>query len=74
MTTRIDTIYEFVLPEMAANNIPDTTKNRIAFMQGLFDAWEEDTDTSLEKILFMLALNGEIVNLQLTSLLDRISS
>jgi len=63
--TRIEEIYEFVLPEMASNGIEDTTENRLAFLEGLRDGWKEDPDKSIEKTFYQLALNGEIFGLQL---------
>jgi hypothetical protein len=63
--TRIEEIYEFVLPEMKANDIEDTTFNRMLFLEGLRDGWKEDSETSLEKSLYMIAINGEIFILKM---------
>jgi hypothetical protein len=63
--TRIEEIYEFALPEMKENNIDDTPQNRVEFLQGLYDSWEEDEDVSLEKTFYMLALQVELFRLEL---------
>lgn len=63
--TRVEEIYAAVLPEMARNEIPDTTENRIIFLQGLYDGWKEDPESSLEKVLYQVALHGEITLLKL---------
>ncbi len=69
--TRVEEIYEAVLPEMAAHDIEDTIENRITFLTGLQDAWKEDPEVSFEKTLYMIALSGEIFNLKLKTLLPR---
>lgn len=69
--TRMEEIYETVLPEMAANDIEDTTENRIAFLTGLYDGWKEDPETSLEKTFYMMALNSEIMSLKLKLMFPR---
>jgi hypothetical protein len=63
--TRIEEIYEFALQEMKDNNIDDTPQNRVEFLKGLYDSWEEDEDVSLEKTFYMLALQTEIFRLEL---------
>ncbi len=63
--TRIEEIYEFMLPEMKKNNIEDTTENRLLFLQGLQDAWNEDPEASLEKVFYKLAVQSEIALLML---------
>lgn len=65
MQEPIDVVYAGVLPEMKKNNIEDTTENRLAFLQGLLDAWEEDPERSVEKSIFMLAVQSEIQLLKL---------
>jgi hypothetical protein len=70
--TRIEEIYAAVLPEMEANGIEDTTENRIVFLQGLYDGWKEDEDTSIEKTFYMLALHSEIFGLKLRLMFPRI--
>jgi hypothetical protein len=62
--TKVEEIYESVLPEMAKNDIEDTVENRISFLQGLQDAWAEDSDDSLEKALWQVALAGELLSLE----------
>ncbi len=61
--TRIEEIYETVLPEMKAQNIEDTTEHRLWFLQGLKDGWLEDEDTSVEKSFYVLAVTLEILRL-----------
>lgn len=63
--TRIDTINEFMLKTMEEEEIEDTIENRIAFLTGLGDAWREDTDTSIEKTLYQVALMSEITSLNI---------
>ena len=63
--TRIEEIYKFVLQEMKDNNIDDTPQNRVEFLQGLHDSWEEDEEVNLEKTFYMLALQTEIFRLEL---------
>ena len=63
--TRIEEIYKFVLQEMKDNNIDDTPQNRVEFLQGLYDSWEEDEEVNLEKTFYMLALQTEIFRLEL---------
>ncbi len=63
--TRIEEIYESVLPEMMDHDIEDTVDNRITFLTGLYDAWKEDSDRSVEKTLYMTALNSEIFCLKI---------
>ncbi len=61
--TRTEEIYESVLPEMKAHDIEDTVDNRITFLTGLYDVWKEDSDRSVEKTLYMLALTEELSRL-----------
>jgi hypothetical protein len=63
--TRRDEIVDWMLTELQAHGFDDTPENRLAFLQGLQQAWEEDTDVELEKILYQIALNGEIIVLQM---------
>lgn len=68
--TRIEEIYAFVLPELASNQIEDTTANRLSALQGLMDGWKElqediSIEQSIEKSLYMLALSTEIFVLQM---------
>ena len=63
--SKIDEIYANVLPEMAAQGIEDTTANRLAFLQGVRDAWMEDDSKSFEKSLYMMAISTEIFKLSL---------
>lgn len=60
-TTRADEINEFVdeTLEYITEDVHDP-ELRLAFLEGLQKAWNEDTDKSLEKSLYMLALIGLI--------------
>ena len=62
--TKIEEIYDFVLPEMAENNIEDTSEHRMWFLEGLRDGWREDTDISIEKSMYMFAITAEIWKLK----------
>lgn len=59
----IEEIYAAVLPELAANNIEDTTANRLSALTGISAAWQEDKSNSVEKALYQLALSAEIIRL-----------
>lgn len=59
----IEEIYERVLPEMKASGIEDTIPNRIAFLQGMNDAWREDDSFSITKPFYILAVSLEIQRL-----------
>lgn len=59
----IDEIYEFVLPELKANGFEDSVENRIAALQGLNDAWREDTDFHPRKPFYIMACALEIQRL-----------
>jgi len=63
--TIIEVIYSIALPIMKEHNIDDTLQNRHSFLQGLRLGWKEDGDTSIDKSLCMIALNGEIRNLDM---------
>jgi len=63
--TKIEEIYAMLLPELEANDIEDTTEHRLWALEGLRDAWLEDSETIFEKTLYMLAINGEIFVLKL---------
>lgn len=63
MSAKMDEIYETVLPEMAANQIPDTLENRLDFLSGIRDAWLEEPSVSFEKWLYVQAIGNEIYRL-----------
>lgn len=64
--TRI--IYERVLPEMEANSIPDTTENRISFLQGLRDAWRESGDEGA--LPWINTINHEMIRLSVARIAE----
>lgn len=72
MTTKVEEIYANVLPELEANGIEDTTQHRLWALEGLCDAWKEDSESSLEKTFWMLALTQEIFSLKLKLQFPRI--
>ncbi len=61
--TKIEEIYEYVLPEMEAHDIEDTPENRYAFLLGLQAAWREDESFSIEKLAYQIELIIEIMRL-----------
>jgi uncharacterized protein YehS (DUF1456 family) len=63
--TKIEEINQFMLEQFEENGFEDTPENRLAFLQGLQQAWKEDQDVSLEKTLYQIALNGEIMIIQM---------
>lgn len=75
MASKIEEIYEFVLPEMKAQGIEDTTIHRIWFLEGLRDGWKEDVeDDNPDKVFYMVAINSEIFRLNLERLFPSIKS
>jgi len=58
--TRIEEILTFVSAEMEAHDIEDTVENRLAFLEGVQKAWNEDEEVNIEKTFYQLALMGEI--------------
>ena len=67
--TLMSEVYEFVLPEMAANGIEDTTLNRATFLKGMVDAWIEDgAEEHPNKPAYIAAVQSEIIDLILTYL------
>jgi len=70
--TRIEEIYENVLPVMKDNNIEDTPQHRLWALQGLLAGWKEDVDDSVEKSLYMAALTGELFRLRMELYFPRI--
>lgn len=63
--TKIEEILEAVLQEMEDNNIDNTIENRLSMLEGVRNSWREDSDTSLEKALYMIALQTEITKLRI---------
>lgn len=55
---------EFILPLFIENGVEDTPENRLAALQGLQQAWNEDDEKSIEKSMFQFALTLEIINIQ----------
>jgi hypothetical protein len=63
--SKIEEIYTFILPELASKGIDDTPQHCLWALEGLRDAWKKDSDISLEKTLYQIALNGEILILKM---------
>jgi len=63
--TKIEEINQFMLEAFEEVGFEDTLENRLAFLQGLQEAWKEDPDVSLEKALYQIALNGEIMIIEM---------
>lgn len=61
----IDEIYAAVLREMELRGIEDTPETRRTFLIGLRNGWMEDEDRSMEKALYLLAVNNEISRLKI---------
>jgi hypothetical protein len=54
-----------MLNELRLHGFEDSPENRLDFLLGLRDGWREDTSKSLEKSLYMLALELMISRLML---------
>lgn len=70
MVTRIDAVYEQILPMLADLGAEDTTENRLSALEGLRDAWREDPDPTdpeeaIEKTFWIMAVNTEIFGLKM---------
>lgn len=64
--TRIEEIYEAVLPEMKANGIEDTPANRHDVLKGLLAGWMEDSsDDCIEKTFYKMAVTLEMTLLRI---------
>lgn len=61
----IDEIYAAVLREMELRGIEDTPETRRDFLIGLRNSWMEDEDRSMDKALYLLAVNNEISRLKI---------
>jgi hypothetical protein len=70
--TRIEEIYEFVLPLLNDNGFDDTPANRLYALMGVWNAWTEDESTEIEKTFYMLALSSEIFRLKVELMFPRI--
>jgi hypothetical protein len=68
MTARRDEINEFVDGVLKECNAEDTPQNRLTALEGLKAAWDEDEDDNIEKVFYMLALNGMIFQLKWNNL------
>lgn len=58
--TEIAEITSRMLLEFTIYRIEDTLDNRVAFLEGLRQAWIEDTSKSPEKVQYQRALQFEI--------------
>jgi hypothetical protein len=63
--SKIEEVYEMLLPELAENGIEDTPEHRLWGLEGIYDAWREDDTVSFEKTMWMLAVHTEIMSLRL---------
>lgn len=68
---KIDEINEAMLDAFKTEGLEDTNANRLDFLIGLHDAWSEDPSTSIEKSLYVLALNLEITRLRVMIMLKK---
>lgn len=68
----IDEINDFMLTTFQEKGVEDTTANRIAFLTGLQKAWKEDPDASIGKTLYQMALNSELMLLQIKLMFPKI--
>lgn len=70
MNAKVEEINTFMLAQFTEQGFEDTTDNRIAFLEGLRDAWREDVpepdEDLLGKALYMMALSGEIARLKMS--------
>jgi hypothetical protein len=64
--TRIEEIYEQVLPMLKDLGVEDTPQHRLWALEGFRDGMkEDDTDNCLEKSLYRIAITGEIMILEM---------
>jgi hypothetical protein len=68
--TMIETIYETLLPELAANGVEDTPLHRLWALEGLVDGWEEDNPPT-EAQPWIRAAKFEIVLLKIKTVFQR---
>ena len=69
--SKIDEIYEAILPEMAAHDLEDTTEHRLWFLEGLRDGWrEDDSDACIEKGLYVMTVTLEMMSLRIQLALE----
>lgn len=61
--SRIEKIYEVVLPMMYAEEVEDTLENRLKYLIDLRDLWLEDDVHSFGKLKYILTINLEISGL-----------
>lgn len=58
--SRRDEINQAMLKEFKLHDIEDTPANRRDFLTGLRDSWVEDTESSIEKTMYLMTINLEI--------------
>lgn len=61
----IEIVYERVLEEMKKEEIPDTTENRIAMLEGLRDGWEEEDGDNPDAVPWIIAVTLELTKLNI---------
>ena len=73
MSEKLTEVNTFMLETFQTHNIEDTTENRITFLEGLWDSWNEQSEDdlpikqALDKMLYMLAVHSELVRLRFLS-------
>lgn len=65
----VNYIYLTVLPQMEEAQIPDTNENRISFLTGVREAWEEMGEPEAEP--WIAALNIELIRLHVKAFQER---
>jgi hypothetical protein len=69
MTAKIQEVYDFIIPEMAAAGFEDTPENREQCLRGLRDGWVEDhSDDCPEKSEWVFAVSMEIFKLRMSNI------
>lgn len=62
-STRIREIEDAMVQEMIQKDIVPTLDNQYWFLLGLKDSWLEERDESLEKLMYLIALDVRIAQI-----------
>jgi hypothetical protein len=62
-STRIAEIEDAMVQEMIQKDIVPTLDNQYWFLLGLKDSWLEERDESLEKLMYLIALDVRIAQI-----------